>query len=121
MPSQKPTPQHRYRLYDLAEDFRLGLIDIMSEGFSVHHLDYVLDPLASDALSGDPPPAGEERFHLSWTPLNGYVLSDELDHALLEKFPVRAILEKTDTVTDAWYRIASYILITILSGQIHSE
>ena len=113
-----PNPSHPYRLYDLGEDFFVGLADLMSLGFSVHHLDYVLDPLPPDSLSGDPPPPGFERFTLSWAPLEGQNLSDELNQALLDKFPVRTITEKADEVTDTWYRTVGYILLAVSSGEV---
>ena len=111
------TPVHQYTLYDLAEDFLIGLRDLMSLGFSVLHLDYVLDPLPDDVRSGDPPPPGTERFSLSWSPLPGFSLSPELNQALIDRFPVRSITEKKDTVTDAWYRTENYIRLLVTSGE----
>lgn len=111
-------PAKPYRLYDLAEDFFSGLAHLMSLGFSVHHLDYVLDPLPPEALTGDPPPPGFERFTLSWSPLPGHHLSPELHQALLDKFPVRSITEKPDEVTDTWYRTVGYILLAVASGEV---
>jgi len=111
-------PAKPYRLYDLAEDFFVGLSDLMSRGFSVHHLDYVLDPLPPDALSGDPPPPGFARFTLSWSPLPGCRLSTELHQALLDRFPVRSITERADEVTDTWHRTVGYVLLAVASGEV---
>lgn len=111
-------PAKPYRLHDLAEDFFLGLGDLMSLGFSLHHLDYVLDPLPPEALSGDPPPPGSERFTLSWSALPGFHLSPELNQALLERFPVRSITEPVEHVTDLWYRTVNHILLAVASGEV---
>ena len=118
MPTRSPSPTRQYSLFDLAEDFREGLIFLMSDGFSVHSLDYVLDPLDSDVLSGDPPPAGEERFHLSWGPLPGFSLPEDLNQALIGQFPVRAIQHKVETVTDDWDRLQKYILFSLAMGEV---
>lgn len=112
------SPSRAYGLFELADDFRSGLVDFMSQGFSVHHLAYLLYPFPSDVLSGDPPQPGYGRFTLSWSPLPGFALSPDLNRILLERFPVRAITHPTETVTGDWGRLVKYVLFSIQAGMI---